>query len=334
MARRAANGESSIHQGADGRWHGYVTVGLLPGARADRRHVSAATRAGTVGKVRDLERKRDAGLTATAGPAPTLGEWLEHWLTNIAAHRMRRRSLESYRATVRLHLSPGIGRHRLDRLQPEHLEQLYSVLLAEGLAPATVLRAHRILSRALKVAMQRGRIARNVATLVDPPAARHTDTAQPLSLDEARQVLETAVIQRNAARWTVALALGLRQSEALALRWGDIDWTLGTLTVRRGVHRVAGGGLSTRNPSPNAAAAPSPSPRRSSRPFASSAVTSTPSARSPATCGRNTGSSSPRPTAVPSTRRSTTTTGPSCSHPPECATSACTTDGTPPRPCC
>jgi len=243
MARRAANGESSIHQGADGRWHGYVTVGLRPGARADRRHVSAATRAGTVSKVRDLERQRDAGLTATAGPAPTLGEWLEHWLANIAAHRVRRRSLESYRATVRLHLSPGIGRHRLDRLQPEHLEQLYSALLNQGLASATVLRAHRILSRALKVAMQRGRIARNVATLVDPPAARHTDTAQPLSLDEARQVLQAAVSQRNAARWTVALALGLRQSEALALRWSDIDWTAGTLTVRRGVHRVAGGGL-------------------------------------------------------------------------------------------
>lgn len=50
MARRAANGESSIHQGADGRWHGYVTVGLRPGTRADRRHMSAPTRAGTLAK--------------------------------------------------------------------------------------------------------------------------------------------------------------------------------------------------------------------------------------------------------------------------------------------
>jgi hypothetical protein len=48
---------------------------------------------------------------------------------------------------------------------------------------------------------------------------------------------------RNSARWTVALALGLRQSEALALQWKDIDLLNNTLTVRRSIHRVRGGGL-------------------------------------------------------------------------------------------
>ena len=47
----------------------------------------------------------------------------------------------------------------------------------------------------------------------------------------------------HAARWTVALAVGLRQSEALGLRWADVDLANGTLTVRRGMHRVAGQGL-------------------------------------------------------------------------------------------
>jgi integrase len=41
----------------------------------------------------------------------------------------------------------------------------------------------------------------------------------------------------------VALAVGLRQSEALGLRWADIDLDNGTLTVRRGLHRVAQQGL-------------------------------------------------------------------------------------------
>jgi integrase len=64
-----------------------------------------------------------------------------------------------------------------------------------------------------------------------------------LNVEEARRVLDTARGHRNAARWTVALAVGLRQSEALALQWTDIDLSAGTLTVRRGIHRVAGGGL-------------------------------------------------------------------------------------------
>src|SRR3712207_8111263 len=82
-----------------------------------------------------------------------------------------------------------------------------------------------------------------VAALVDPPAQRPSDIATALDLGEARAVLEAAAHVRNAARWTVALALGLRQSEALALQWKDIDLLTGTLTVRRSIHRVRGGGL-------------------------------------------------------------------------------------------
>ena len=47
----------------------------------------------------------------------------------------------------------------------------------------------------------------------------------------------------NSTRWTVALALGLRQSEALALQWKDVDLLNNTLTVRRSIHRIRDGGL-------------------------------------------------------------------------------------------
>ena len=95
-----------------------------------------------------------------------------------------------------------------------------------------------MLSRALKVAMQRGRVHRNVATLVDPPAQQPSDVATALDLNEARAVLAAATGLRNSARWTVALALGLRQSEALALQWKDIDLINNTLSVRRTLQRV------------------------------------------------------------------------------------------------
>jgi integrase len=174
---------------------------------------------------------------------PTVAWWLEHWLTTIAPRRVRQRTLESYESAVRKHLVPGIGRHRLDRLRPEHLDQLYTALLDDGYSPASVLRHHRILSRALTVAVQRGHVPRNVAALVDPPAQRPSDIATALDLGEAHAVLQAAAGVRNSARWTVALALGLRQSEALALQWKDVDLLAGTLTVRRSIHRVRGGGL-------------------------------------------------------------------------------------------
>ncbi len=44
MAGRASNGESTIYKGADGRWHGYVSVGFTLDGRLDRRHVSSKSR--------------------------------------------------------------------------------------------------------------------------------------------------------------------------------------------------------------------------------------------------------------------------------------------------
>jgi integrase len=160
----------------------------------------------------------------------------------------RPRTLESYESTVRLHLDPWIGHQRLDKLQPEHLEELYTELAHQGLSAATILRVHRVLARALKVATQRGKIARNVALLLDPPAVKRPDTALPLTAEEAKAVMTAARTTRNSARWTVALAVGLRQSEALGLRWSDIDLALGKLSVKRGLHRVAGQGLIYEDP--------------------------------------------------------------------------------------
>src|SRR3954465_15379055 len=141
--RSRAGGESSIFKGEDVRWHGFVSMGKKENGRRDRRHVSGAKRADVVAKVRALEAKRDAGMVEAAGKAPTVGDWLEHWLENIAARKGRARTLESYGSTIRLHLRPGIGHHRLDRLQPEHLERLYGALADKGLSSALILRVHR-----------------------------------------------------------------------------------------------------------------------------------------------------------------------------------------------
>lgn len=119
---------------------------------------------------------------------------------------------------------------------------MYVELLASGLSPASVLQAHRVLSRALKVAMQRGRVARNVCALVDAPSVVRAEV-EPLTSDEARRVLRASEGTRNSARWSVALALGLRQGEALGQPWDAVDLDAGTLRVRQALQRQAGKGL-------------------------------------------------------------------------------------------
>ncbi len=235
---KRARGESSIYRGEDGRWHGFVSMGKKENGRRDRRHVSGGRRTDVVAKLRALENKRDAGTVLEAGAgALTVGGWLDHWLSTIAVRRVRPTTLEGYESKVRVHIKPALGHHQLERLQPEHLERFYASRLAGGLAPATVLVCHRILARALKVAGQRGRVARNVALLVDPPAVQFQEV-KPLTADEARRVLQVARVQRNSARWSVALALGLRQGEALGAKWSHVDLETGVWRVRTQIRRL------------------------------------------------------------------------------------------------
>jgi len=238
---RRAGGESSISKGADGRWHGYVSMGLKDGGQRDRRHVAADKRAEVVRRVHELEEQREDGIVLVEGRALSVEQWMTLWLDTIAARRVRPSTLVGYR-TCGKRIDTQLGHLRLDRLQPEHLERFYRQLDQEGLSPTTVLLHHRVLSRALKVAMQRGRVARNVATLVDAPTPRR-DEVEPLTKAEARLLLDAARHLPNGARWSVALALGLRQGEALGLLWDAIDLDAGTLTVRWALQRQTGKGL-------------------------------------------------------------------------------------------
>ncbi|MGQ0629416.1 MAG: tyrosine-type recombinase/integrase [Sporichthyaceae bacterium] len=228
---RSANGRSSIYQGADGYWHGWVTVGVTADGSPDRRHRKAKTKAEATRRVRDLERQRDSGQTTKSGQAPTVAEWMRLWLDTIAPRTASSSTIETaYRPKVEHWIIPRIGHHRIDRLRPEHLDALYLELAAAGLSTKTVLMVHQLVNRAYRMAMRRGVAGRNVAALVDPPTHREPEMS-PLAEAEARRILAAAAGAVNGARWSVALALGLRQCEALGMRWQHVDTVRGELRV-------------------------------------------------------------------------------------------------------
>ncbi len=100
-----------------------------------------------------------------------------------------------------------------------------------GAKPATVHQVHRTLRTALGEAERRSHLARNPAQLVRPPRIQ-TELVEPFNVGEVQRLLGAAQERRNGARWAIALALGLRQGEALALQWEDIDLEARSLRVR------------------------------------------------------------------------------------------------------
>ena len=230
---RTANGRSSIHKGTDGRWHGYVSMGSTDAGKAVRRHVRARTRTEVSAKVAELESERArSGHRPSSNQQLTLGQWLDEWLVIIGRTR-KPKTFDNYTSLVRAHCGPLRSRP-LARISVGDIDDLLH-RVAERV-PQSAVALHRILRSAMNTAVKRGLLVANPCTQAIVPRVREAEL-EPYALEECRRLLLAATELPNGARWSVALALGLRQGEALGLMWDDIDFEKHQLRVRRQLQR-------------------------------------------------------------------------------------------------
>lgn len=237
--------KSKVYEGADGKWHCWVTVGRLPNGKLDRRERYGRDKDEVIRKALELEDDAAAGRAAKPGRAPTVEQWFTIWLETIASRppkALAPRSLDDYWSKCRNWVFPHIGWIRLRDLEVEDLDRLYSTMQKAGKAQSHVQKVHAIVRRGLEVAMRREKVHRNVARLIEPL------TSNKLKIEgyeeaEAHRLLDAAAGRRNPARWSVGLSVGLRQGEALGLMWPYVDlkeleirveWQLQRLTWEHG----------------------------------------------------------------------------------------------------
>ena len=222
---RRGNRESYVpdQPNARGYFEAFVTMGTKPDGQPDRRHVERKSKAARNKAVRELERKRDAGQAAKPGRTRTVREMLTRHLDVVLPQRGRApKTIIGYRSLCEHQIFPRWGGQRIDRLLPEYLEDGYAEMLAEDLAASTIVKVHAILSSAYEIEVRRGNVARNPCRLVEPPRLAQAEKTA-LTLTQAHAVLAVTEKRRNAARWSAGLACGLRQGEALGLRWRFLD---------------------------------------------------------------------------------------------------------------
>ena len=211
-----------------------LTVGGLK-----RKSYYGRTRAEVQAKLIAAAAGLSGGLVPQANERLTVGQFLTNWLSDTAQPSVRPSTFKGYEGKIRTHVLPALGTVRLVKLTPQNLEAFLNQKRATGLSPQTVQHLRAILRAALADAVKWGLLPRNVAALVDGPRVPHRDV-QPLTPEEAQSLLEGVRTHRLGPLFSVALAVGLRQGEALGLRWNDIDLDGGTLTVRKTLQRVDG----------------------------------------------------------------------------------------------
>jgi len=207
-------------------------------AGAKRRTVHGKTRAEVRDKLAKALAERADGLVFDDENI-TVGEYVTRWLEDSARGDLAHRAYANYKLQIRRHIVPAIGRVKLAKLNPAHVQGLYATKLREGLKPSSVRCIHSVLRRSLEQAVRWNLIPRNPAAIADPPKVRKEEI-KPLDAEQARTLLRVAgeTGDRLEALYVLSLTAGLRMGEALGLKWSDVDLAGGTLRVNRQLQRM------------------------------------------------------------------------------------------------
>src|SRR5487761_37050 len=226
MPKRRQHGEGSVFQRTrDGRWVARADLGWKDGRRDQRLFVAAGPEEAIEKRRKFLDARRD-GFTPPKGRPATVAEWMRHWLHNVARREVQPTTWHgSYRQKTEELICPYFEHIALPDLTEEDIEDWHAQLEARvskrtgrPLSAATIGQCHRIMSRALKVAVVRKRIGRNPCSNVSPPSADRERPVLPSAADVER-ILDRCETWPNGARWILAITTGIRQGEALGLEW-------------------------------------------------------------------------------------------------------------------
>jgi integrase len=169
----------------------------------------------------------------------TVNQYLDEYF--IGATRGRRESTKiSYRDAFRP-VRERLGHRQLQSISKADIENLVDWMLTSGRKrggkAGTGLGARSVrltlgrLKAAFEMAVNEGKLVRNVVKLVTPPEYTPTER-DTWTKAQVRKFLRIAATTRLHAAWRLSL-YGLRRGEVLGLRWSDIDLKEKTLTVNQ-----------------------------------------------------------------------------------------------------
>ena len=253
MSKRRPSGDGMVRKREDGRWEGRIVVGHKENGEPIFQYVLAPTQKELLDKLhQNIEVFRDVELCEDS--RMTLAQWLDRWLDDYAAPRLRESTMDGYRMYAEQYIKPRLGSKKMASITTTDIQRLYTKLKKEGrvhehpecghqLPANTVRRIHTMLHRTMADAVRAHIIPRNPADRVTLPKADTTPkrVLTDKELDGFMEAIKTDPLWHDF--FYTELTTGLRRGEICGLQWKDFDREEGTLQVSRTLHRMSGGGF-------------------------------------------------------------------------------------------
>src|SRR5262249_5224974 len=169
-----------------------------------------------------------------------LNRWLDQMRTQVSP-----RTLEVYAETI-ARIVPHIGNVVLVKLRPEAIAAMYAMALksggqtGKGLSTRSVHMMHRLLAQSLKQAARWQLIGPNPCDAPSPPRVERREM-QVLDADATAALIDAVRGRSLFMPIVLGVLCGLRRGEIAALRWRDVNFDAGRLSIVASFEQTNGG---------------------------------------------------------------------------------------------
>lgn len=236
MAKRGSN----IYKRKDGRFEGRVPVGYQDNGRIKYKSVYARTLSEVKEKMAEVYSiKQNHSVSATKLTVQTAAQ---QWLSS-AKLRVKESSYANYENIISKHILPILGKEFMSNLTTSKLNDFIHYKLnngrlnGKGGLSAKSVRDIMIVYRSIESFAAREHSIHETHFTMPKTQNKHTDV---LNAFERKRLENYLLNNQNNTNISVLLCLftGLRVGELCGLKWSDIDFQNGTVSVCRTVQRI------------------------------------------------------------------------------------------------
>ena len=184
---------------------------------------------------------------------PTVGVYADEWAAGL---KLAASTIKGYKKIIRNHIKPQLGTIRLDKLTATRIARHYRDLEKSGrkdtygkgkpLSANSVHKVHVVLGAILDAAIDDGHLTVNPAKkkrTVKPPTTSEVRAQKPEIVTwSADQLTLFLTWNRDELKdelfplWRLIANTGMRRSEALALKWSDVNIKTSQVSIRRAIN--------------------------------------------------------------------------------------------------
>ena len=228
MGRTAGSGRGSIYKRGD-KWRGQITI------NGERHSFTAAKRADVIDWMSKLRTDNNLGLVPLKSDI-TVAELVEEWL-EVKEKTLTPQVHYNLTSSFNCHLLPVLGKYRVQDLTKQNIEKAYDKMFDGEYSDGTISTFVINFKNMLNYAVDKGILASNPHERAIVKKRNNIKKVESYSEEDQKKIvnyLRDRYEPYHALFYTM-ISTGLREGEAAALTWDDVDMGKGVISIDKTV---------------------------------------------------------------------------------------------------